>query len=223
MNMSLDDLFDKQKMQKINTHRKDDENNIMELEDQSYQCEMSEILINEKEHKIIVMSDITQVIEAEHERMQLEYQVLTDFLTKLPNRESFNRKLLELMQNNNESEKFPFTLFFIDLDGFKNVNDTFGHSVGDKLLIHIAQVMQDNVRESDFVARLGGDEFVIILKSTHSKENIISIANKLLKTSEKEIVLDDNYINISMSIGILMNPKTSYTLSSITSMADRAM
>ncbi|MFT5661387.1 MAG: diguanylate cyclase (GGDEF)-like protein [Sulfurimonas sp.] len=165
-----------------------------------------------------------EVIHKNKVHEKLEYLVLTDFLTELPNRKAFNSKLETLMKKNVSSDKHKFCLFFIDLDGFKTVNDTFGHDVGDKLLIKLSKLMKETIRNNDFIARLAGDEFVLLLDNVTDKIIVQHIAHKLLNITKKQIVLENGKkIAISFSIGILMNPAKGLDTSTILSMADRAM
>ncbi|MGL4733209.1 MAG: putative bifunctional diguanylate cyclase/phosphodiesterase, partial [Fusobacteriaceae bacterium] len=129
----------------------------------------------------------------------------TDVLTGIYNR----RKLIEELENLTE-KKFKldkFTLLFLDLDGFKNINDNYGHDTGDQLLKECAKRLVRSVGRNNFVARQGGDEFVIILKDESDREYISKKSQEILKNMEHEFVLNGKTLKISMSIGAAVFPK----------------
>lgn len=123
---------------------------------------------------------------------------ITDPLTKLYNRREFEEKLVyEISQY--KKYKTPFTLLVLDLDKFKNFNDTFGHSMGDRLLVEFARVLEKVVRKEDSIFRLGGDEFAVILRNTNSK--LATQIAKRIKLNTQKIDLNVPF-DISVSIGI---------------------
>lgn len=130
-------------------------------------------------------------------RSAAETQALTDPLTGLHNRRAMDRALQEAV-----AQKSGFGLLHIDLDHFKDVNDTMGHAAGDHVLGHVAQILRDETRTSDTVARVGGDEFVMILPGVTTSEALESIAQRLIKRIEFPIIIDDKVCQISASIGI---------------------
>lgn len=145
-----------------------------------------------------------------------------DTLTQLPNRHLFHKKLeeeLTLSSLNNQK----FALFFIDLDHFKDVNDSLGHHTGDFLLEEVSNRLLKCVRKTDLVARLGGDEFTIILSNISQQANIDNIAQKIITSLESPFIINDNIINISASIGITVFPKDGETVETLLKNADQAM
>ena len=145
-----------------------------------------------------------------------------DNLTDLPNRNLFMNRLLNSV---NQSDRYntKFALLFIDLDGFKSVNDNYGHAVGDKVLQIVAKRLLELIRKSDTVARLGGDEFVSILYNIDKKKEIIRITKKINKSLSSPYIIDDIECNVSASIGItLYSPKCS-NAEKILNIADNAM
>lgn len=132
---------------------------------------------------------------------ELKNLAMFDQLTKLPNRHYFHQYLEETIKRHNRKEEH-FALLFLDLDGFKNVNDTLGHDYGDLLLQEVAFRLNSCVRESDFVARLGGDEFTIVLENVEKSEDIEHIADKIIYEISKEIDLEGTKAYVSGSIGI---------------------
>ncbi|AVH70521.1 CHASE2 domain-containing protein [Nostoc sp. 'Lobaria pulmonaria (5183) cyanobiont'] len=145
-----------------------------------------------------------------------------DPLTGLPNRKFFAEKLYESLhwaQHNN----LLLGLLFIDLDGFKQVNDTLGHETGDRLLITIAGRLSNSLRASDTVSRLGGDEFTVILRAIPNVQIAAKVAEKILNSISKPIVLDGYPIRVSASIGISVYPYNSQDSETLIKQADAAM
>lgn len=134
----------------------------------------------------------------------LEHRVLHDPLTQLPNRTYFQQKLNQLVHDANI--KNNFALLFLDNDNFKEINDTFGHQIGDAVLQEMATRLRQALRHNDFVARLGGDEFAILLTNIHQPEQAITVASHLLKASESPLIINDKPpVHFSFSIGIALS------------------
>ena len=114
-------------------------------------------------------------------------------------------------------------VLFIDLDHFKQVNDQYGHRIGDLLLKNVAEKLLSGVRKEDVVARLGGDEFVIILQQVHALDDIRAIADKLLSMMQKPIVIEGHHCVIGLSIGISRFPENEQTAEGLLKSADAAM
>ncbi|MFN6462655.1 MAG: CHASE2 domain-containing protein [Nostoc sp. DedVER02] len=152
----------------------------------------------------------------------LRYLAYHDPLTGLSNRKFFAEQLYESLnwaQHNN----LLLGLLFIDLDGFKQVNDTLGHETGDRLLMTIAERLSNSLRASDTVSRLGGDEFTIILRAIPNVQIAAKVAEKILGSITKPIVLDGYAIRISASIGISVYPYNSQDSETLIKQADAAM
>ncbi|MBE8988465.1 CHASE2 domain-containing protein [Nostoc sp. LEGE 12450] len=152
----------------------------------------------------------------------LRYLAYHDPLTGLSNRKFFAEQLYESLhwaQHNN----LLLGLLFIDLDGFKQVNDTLGHETGDRLLMTIAGRLSNSLRASDTVSRLGGDEFTIILRAIPNVQIAAKVAEKILSSITKPIVLDGYAIRISASIGISVYPYNSQDSENLIKQADAAM
>ena len=130
---------------------------------------------------------------------------LYDNVTKLP-----NRRLCLINLHNEISKahryKHKVAFLFIDLDGFKMVNDTYGHQIGDDLLLYVANSFQANVRKTDTVARIGGDEYVIILTNVDEATEAVKLAENIIKIINKPIKINEHTINIGASIGISIYP-----------------
>lgn len=145
-----------------------------------------------------------------------------DALTQLPNRSMFHHKLMleiEQARHNNSI----FALLFIDLDLFKEINDTLGHHVGDLLLIEAAQRISACVRKSDMVARLGGDEFTVILTDQHKDDGVGRVAEKILTSLATPYKLKDEVVYITGSIGITFFPQDAEDPEGLLKNADQAM
>ncbi len=138
----------------------------------------------------------------ENAHQELQFLAMHDSLTKLPNRTLLEDRLAQEIENAKRSGK-PFSLFFLDLDGFKNVNDAFGHQTGDLLLIEVARRIRSIVRARDTVARIGGDEFVL-LADAEEPGDAANLADKLLDAIQMPIEILGNQCEVSASIGIAL-------------------
>ena len=170
-------------------------------------------------HYIHLFSDITEKKRGE---AQLEYLAYHDSLTGLPNRVLFNERLagaIALAQRHKQS----IAVLFLDLDGFKQINDTLGHGSGDILLQQVAQRLTQCVRESDVVARLGGDEFVILLNELSSENSAEGVTKKILHRLHEPFTLASQEIGVSASIGIALFPDHGADGMTLMEKADAAM
>ncbi len=145
-----------------------------------------------------------------------------DELTDLPNRSLFLDRLNQILKQSKRYERI-FALLFIDLDGFKSVNDTLGHDAGDELLIKVSERLLGCVRESDTVARLGGDEFTVILSTITTSDKAEMVARKLIETLSVPFDLKGNVAQIGASIGISIFPDSGIDTEMLLKKADDAM
>lgn len=145
-----------------------------------------------------------------------------DPLTGLPNRKLFQERLIQAIDWAEYNEQL-IALLFLDLDGFKAINDTFGHVVGDLLLKAVAKRLSGCLRSSDTVARLGGDEFVVILPAIPSAAKAGQVADKILATLAEDFLLQNYSIAVTTSIGISMYPQDGSSIETLIVEADRAM
>jgi len=145
-----------------------------------------------------------------------------DMLTGLPNRSMFHDRLAQEMSRA-DRDRLSLALLLIDLDQFKEVNDTLGHDVGDDLLREAGSRISDCVRNSDTVARLGGDEFTVILSELHDNSNVEDITQKIINKLEEEYRLGDEIVHISGSIGITLYPNDASDIDTLVKNADQAM
>jgi diguanylate cyclase (GGDEF)-like protein/PAS domain S-box-containing protein len=170
--------------------------------------------------------DITQKKEVEIKLQKqtelLNHQAYHDHLTNLPNRLLFEDRLEQSIAKS-KREDANFALLFIDLDNFKEINDTLGHNIGDKVLQMISKKLSTCVRAEDSLSRLGGDEFTIILQNIKSPNSAAEVAQKLLDLISTKITINNNEIYLSASIGISLSPKDSTNKSDLIKFADSAM
>lgn len=168
---------------------------------------------------VTVCEDITFRKEAEGKIHRLAYY---DFLTGLPNRGLFMEQLHKSLALAHREER-KVCLFFMDLDHFKDVNDTLGHDFGDKLLRAVAERLSTQIRESDIIARLGGDEFVLVPASVENRKNAIFAAKRVLSLFSKPFWVDGRQIFANTSIGIAMYPEDGLDAETLLKSADTAM
>ncbi|WP_078378834.1 PAS domain S-box protein [Sutcliffiella halmapala] len=167
---------------------------------------------------------LTGRIISERKQLQekLTFQAYHDSLTNLPNRRNLEQELEKAIAcAQNDTGKLA--LLFLDCDKFKEINDTFGHDVGDLLLVHLSNRLKDCVRSEDIVARLGGDEFVILLKYVEDTEQVLKVANRIRESLEKPYNLDGNVFQATTSIGISVYPTNGTTTKELFRKADQAL
>ena len=170
-------------------------------------------------HFMVVQRDITlRQREGEHERF-LAYH---DALTGLPNRALFLR-LLEQAVTDTAHTRTRLALLYLDLDGFKPINNSLGHHIGDRLLVAVAERLNAAVRKADTVARLGGDEFVVLSTDVGEREIAAIMARKILRSIFQPFVLEGQEIRISLSVGIAMYPGDAADPTTLLRHADEAM
>ena len=160
-----------------------------------------------------------------HDRRQVEQalrEVNVDRLTGLPNRNVFHDRL-EMDIKKAQRSGLPLALLFIDLDHFKEINDTLGHQIGDLLLKQVGQRLQAYVRVTDTVARLGGDEFTITLSELHDTGKVTDVAQKIRNDLARPFRLEGELAYISASIGITMYPRDGRNAGDLLRNADQAM
>lgn len=153
---------------------------------------------------------------------KLVYMASYDQLTGLANRALFRERLAAAIARARRQEKLV-ALLFLDLDGFKTVNDTLGHQVGDQLLRAVANRLSREIRETDTLARLGGDEFTVIMENVHHVEDIASVAEKLLSVLSKPFEIGERTLHTSASVGVVVFPLNEANLDDLIAHADAAM
>ncbi|MBD2092015.1 CHASE2 domain-containing protein [Microcoleus sp. FACHB-1515] len=154
--------------------------------------------------------------------IQLRQLALHDGLTKLPNRQLLQERLEQAIDRAHDREQLV-VLLFLDLDGFKQINDSFGHRMGDLLLKAVAQRLAGCLRGSDTVARMGGDEFVVLLPAISSAPDISIVAEKLIYTLSQPFSIEGEALHVTTSVGISIYPIDSIDSESLMTCADQAM
>lgn len=170
-------------------------------------------------HFIAIQHDITQQKQESERDHHLAYH---DILTGLPNRALFlgvQQRAISYAKR----KKNMFATLFLDLDGFKPINDTLGHPTGDQLLIAVGERLRAGVRQADTVARFGGDEFAILINDLVDTDVATALARKLLDAVSQPFVLNGQKINISTSIGIAIYPFDGEDPDTLLANADKAM
>ncbi|WP_249325029.1 GGDEF domain-containing protein [Vreelandella boliviensis] len=171
------------------------------------------------EATVCMLRDITEQALAEE---KIWHNAHHDLLTGLPNRRLFLDRLEQEIKHAKRLGK-PISLLFMDLDGFKQVNDSFGHEAGDRLLSVVAERLNVCVRESDTVARLGGDEFTVILTGVEQRKDVERVAQSIVEALAMPFPIEPRPVHISVSIGISCYPQAASTPGALLEAADKAM
>ncbi|WP_372965389.1 EAL domain-containing protein [Marinobacter sp.] len=179
---------------------------------------------DENSNKIVGLIGITtDVTQAKEQAREIERLAHYDPLTGLPNRSLLSDRLEQAMAMV-ERRKNTLAVVYLDLDGFKAVNDTYGHDAGDHVLVTVAQRMKRSIRKEDTLARLGGDEFVAILIDMSPDGNYEQSLKKLLSAASQPVLLNNNLAQVSASLGVTFYPQQDITVSDqLLRQADQAM
>ncbi len=159
--------------------------------------------IGEITNYVSVFSDISELKKTQEEISYLAYH---DSLTQLPNRVLLQDRLGQAIKHADHTGQ-SFCLMYMDLDNFKNINDSMGHAEGDQLLIEVADHLRHTLRDNDTIGRLGGDEFVMLFANLDSPQQASNLAEKILERIQQPIQLTNKIVNVSASIGICMYPQ----------------
>jgi len=166
---------------------------------------------------VIMISDLSNIKEME----RLEHMAHHDALTGLANRSKLYRVLNEVIIESRKSN-YPFSLLYLDLDGFKQVNDTYGHAAGDEVLKQVSKRLLSQVRSQDLVARLSGDEFVVLI--TQSERSSVKImSERLIKLIEQDIIYRSKKLSVGASIGVYFVESFQQDIDTMLKTADKAM
>ncbi|MBK5931318.1 EAL and GGDEF domain-containing protein [Halochromatium salexigens] len=166
-----------------------------------------------------IFNDISEAKRSEEELYRLAHN---DALTGLPNRTLLRARMEQSLQRAKRDERM-LALLFIDLDLFKNVNDSLGHSIGDELLKNVANAIEQEVRKADTVARLGGDEFVILMDGIDDPSTAAHLAERLCQLVSQPFQVADRELRLTASIGVSLFPSDGKSMDSLLSNADLAM
>jgi len=178
-------------------------------------------LLGRGERALVHMTAV-DISDRKRAEEQIEFHAYHDALTHLPNRRLFVDRL-ELSLLAAKRTRGNVAVLFIDLDRFKTINDTFGHSAADALLVETAERLRSCVRQTDTVARLGGDEFTVILPDLHQPEDAARVAEKILERVVEPVVVGATAIEISVSIGVAIYPYDGTDFDTLLRNADNAM
>ncbi len=166
-----------------------------------------------------IFSDITR---SKEQQKELEVMAHYDPLTKLPNRVLFSDRFLQAMAHSKRSESL-LAICFLDLDNFKRVNDSYGHHIGDQLLIAVAGRIKSNLREEDTVSRQGGDEFALLLGDIEHINQAESLLCRIIETLSQPYDFDGQTIKVSASLGVTLYPSDEGDIDTLLRHADQAM
>ena len=170
-------------------------------------------------HYIGVFSDVTLV---QRQAAQLEHLAHHDALTGVPNRVLLADRMRQAIAQANRAGEL-LAVCYLDLDGFKPVNDALGHAFGDRLLVEMARRMSETLREADTVARLGGDEFALLLRGLNSQEECEATLNRVLAAIARPAHLDEHIVHLTASIGVCIYPWDDEDADTLLRHADQAM
>lgn len=163
-----------------------------------------------------------RIVSDQHSFERLRQQSQIDFLTQTPTRLLLRDRAQQAFQQATRQHT-EVMVVFIDIDHFKQINDSFGHNTGDQVLVRIAQRLQQGLRSSDTVCRYGGDEFVLLLPLTQEAHDVAGVINKILHATSLPIRVNQQVIIPEISIGVAIYPKHGLDLASLIQKADQAM
>lgn len=183
-----------------------------------------EVIISETKwyNKSVKFASLRDVTEKRKLLKLFQHLSSFDYLTNLSNRVHFEEVLKKSIERAKRNNKI-LALLYLDIDKFKSVNDKYGHHVGDKLLIHVAESLTNCIREGDTVSRIGGDEFTIILEDIMDLTQVKQVAKRILKATHQPFQIDQNQFSVDLSIGIALFPNHGKTPTDLIQNADNAM
>jgi diguanylate cyclase (GGDEF)-like protein len=171
---------------------------------------------------VVLYENYKTLLDLYHAERENRWLAHHDLLTGLPNRVMELQRFDELLRGTPRAEHPPCTVFCLDLDGFKNVNDRFGHATGDAVLVEVANRLRDAIRDVDFLCRIGGDEFVILLPAISPAEAAM-VAERIIARVSERIEIDRAHLYIGISVGSACAPDDGETADELLRSADRAM
>lgn len=179
-------------------------------------------LVDERADTINYLGLFSDITQSKEQQQALELMAHYDMLTQLPNRTLFADRFKQAIAHSNRNHSL-LAVVFLDLDGFKPVNDSYGHEVGDQLLIEVAQRIKACIRQDDTASRLGGDEFVLLLNDISSQEHCERLIKRIRHAIELPYMLDGDKISLSASLGITIYPLDKADADTLLRHADQAM
>jgi diguanylate cyclase (GGDEF)-like protein len=185
--------------------------------------EVATHLLEANQHLVVAAVHAqTMAEEAERATLEMSFKAERDFLTGLPNRALLNDRLAQAIALVRRHRK-RLAVLYVDLDNFKDINDSFGHSVGDQVLQSAARRLEHCIRHSDTVSRHGGDEFVVLLSEVESAEDAARVSVKLITALAEPHLIDDHRIEVTASIGICLFADDAEDAETLLTNADTAM
>ncbi len=181
-------------------------------------CSLANIPGSDK--SVVTLADITELKEAER---QIYHQAFHDTLTNLPNRALFMEHLNMALKRAKRRDDYYFAVLYLDIDRFKLVNDSLGHSVGDQLIKAFANRIKDSLRDLDILARFGGDEFVILLEDIENSEYASGVADRLQQELKRPFMIENKEVFAPASFGVVLNTRDYDDAENIIRDADAAM
>jgi len=172
-----------------------------------------------KAHNMVHARDLTN-----HKKQEshIKYLAYFDTLTGLPNRKLIFKKL-DLAVKEAQIKNKLLAVLYLDLNRFKLVNDSFGHSTGDKILKLIAKLLSETLESADIIGRVGNDEFLVYLRDQRSPEDVLLVAERIMTHLSKPLYIDDNAVQVNMSIGVSLLPKDSSDTTELVKFANSAL
>jgi diguanylate cyclase (GGDEF)-like protein/PAS domain S-box-containing protein len=184
--------------------------------------EQARVHVDENGRPLRMAGTVQDITERKRSEMQMEHMAYHDPLTGLPNRALLRDRLEHAMAKARRNGG-GLALLFLDLDRFKNVNDSLGHDTGDRLLVQVTERLAEQMRDEDTLARLGGDEFTVLLEDVHEVDQVTMFAGKLRQVLQRSFDLDGREIFITGSIGISLYPDDGSSADALMKHADAAM
>ena len=187
-------------------------------------CELGERHRAEAKLEKLIVQLSDEITERKHAQVELKYQAITDFLTGLFNRRYF----FEIAQKEFAKAlryKRPLSIIIFDLDRFKNINDTYGHGVGDQALVHIGDLLRKTIRDVDISARYGGEEFIILLPEMNCKNTEAAAERLRKKIQNTPVNVEGNLVSMTISAGVasIDEPMSMKSVAQLISRADQAL
>ena len=193
-----------------------------ELDQAAIRGGAADYLIKDQLDTVQIERTIRYAMDRKSAESELARLAHYDALTGIPNRLLFNDRLDRALQRADRGDS-PFALLYVDLDGFKNVNATHGHDVGDKLVQGIAERLNQCIRRTDSVARIGGDEFTVLLEKINSTNDTVMVAQKIIDVITEPFNIDGQQLRVGSSIGIAVYPEAGTDAKTLLKHADMAM
>lgn len=184
--------------------------------------ETGNVIKDENGETLKMMGVVRDITEEREEADQIRELAFNDPLTRLPNRIIFEDRLSKAIERAKRHQT-RIAVVFIDLDGFKSINDELGHAAGDRILINTGQRLTNAVRAADTVARIGGDEFMVILEELETGAEVHAIADKILGAVSAPLETRERTYRVGASLGIAIYPEHARTLDTLIHAADKAM